>query len=198
MLGGSGCRCAGPAASLAPTAERWLPSPRALCPNSGGSQRTVVVAVIAVLVMKVATDAVVDMIPVRNCLMTAARAVDMARVVTAAAVVRRAAVGVFARDVDYVLVDMTLVRVVEVTIVQIVDMAAVAYGWVAATRAMLVGMVGVVGAEQVVMGYYPFRVQDPRTLRCGSRPRGRWRCVPKAKRARRLACRRRVWPRAAA
>ena len=58
--------------------------------------------------------------------------------------VRSAAVGVVSRDVDHVLIDMILMRMVEVTIVQEVDVAAVAHGGVAATRTMLVSMVGVV------------------------------------------------------
>lgn len=55
-----------------------------------------VVAVVAMRVMKVAADAVVCVIAVRNRLMTAAGAVDMTRVVAAAAMVRRAAVRVLA------------------------------------------------------------------------------------------------------
>ena len=55
-----------------------------------------VVAVVAVRVMKVAADAVVCVIAVRNRLMAAAGAVDMARVVPAAAMVRRAAFRVLA------------------------------------------------------------------------------------------------------
>jgi len=57
----------------------------------------VVVAVVAVRVMKVAADAVVCVIAVRNRLMATAGAVDLARVVpAAAAMVRRAAVRVLA------------------------------------------------------------------------------------------------------
>jgi hypothetical protein len=51
---------------------------------------------VAVRVMKVAADAVVCVIAVRNRLMAAAGAVEMARVVPAAAMVRRAAVRVLA------------------------------------------------------------------------------------------------------
>jgi hypothetical protein len=72
---------------------------------------------VTVRMMKVAADTVVDVIAVRNRLMAAAGAVDMARLMTAAAMVRGAAVRVLAGDFDHVLVDMTLMRVVEVTIV---------------------------------------------------------------------------------
>jgi hypothetical protein len=77
----------------------------------------VVVAVVAMRMMEVAADTVVDVIAVRNRLMAAAGDVDMARLMTAAAMVRGAAVRVVAGDVDHVLVDMTLMGVVEVTIV---------------------------------------------------------------------------------
>ncbi len=54
----------------------------------------------------------------------------MAQFVTAAMMVRRAAVGVGAGHLDHVLIDMTFMRVVELTIVQIIDVAVVANcGW---------------------------------------------------------------------
>jgi len=103
-----------------------------------------VVAVVSMRMTEVAADAVVDVVAVRDRLVAAAGAMDMAGLVTTAAMVRSAAVGVVSRDVDHVLVDMILMRMVEVTIVQEVDVAAVAHGGVAATRTMLVSMVGVV------------------------------------------------------
>jgi hypothetical protein len=72
---------------------------------------------IAVRMMEVATDAIVGMAGVRNRLVAAVRAMNMARLMPTAAMVRRAAVRVLAGHVDDVLVDMTLVRVVEVAIV---------------------------------------------------------------------------------
>jgi hypothetical protein len=56
----------------------------------------VVVAVVAVRVMKVAADPVVHVVAVRHRLMAASGPVDMARLVPAAAMVRRAGVGVLA------------------------------------------------------------------------------------------------------
>lgn len=104
-----------------------------------------VVAVVSMRMVEVAADAVVDVVAVRDRLVAAAGAVNMAGLMTPAAMVRSAAVRIVSRDVDHVLVDMILVRMVEVTIVQILDVAAVAHGRVAATRAMPVRMVGVVG-----------------------------------------------------
>jgi hypothetical protein len=54
----------------------------------------VVVAVVAVGVMQVAIDQIVDVVAVRNRLMAAARAVHVAGLVTGAAMVGRAAVGI--------------------------------------------------------------------------------------------------------
>jgi hypothetical protein len=64
--------------------------------TSGGGQLAVIVTMVAVRVVKVVADAVVYVVTVRNRLMAAARAVDMARLVPAAAMVRRAVVGVLA------------------------------------------------------------------------------------------------------
>ena len=100
-----------------------------------------VVAVIAVRVMQVTADPVVGVVAMWNRLVTAAGAVHMAGIVTAAAVIRGAAVGILAGDLDHVLVDMTLMRMMEVPVVQIVDVAAMAHGGVAASRAMLVRVV---------------------------------------------------------
>jgi hypothetical protein len=110
--------------------------------TSRGCQWAVVVAVIAVRVMKVAADTVVCVIAVRNRLMAAAGTVDMARLMATATMARCAAVRILARHFNHVLVDVTFVRVVEVTIMQVVDVAAVTDGGVAAARPMLVSMVG--------------------------------------------------------
>lgn len=80
-----------------------------------------------------------------NCLVTAAGAVDMAGIMTAAAMIRGAAIGVVAGDVDHVLVDMIFMRVVEMTIVQVVYMAAVPHGGVPASRTVLVSVVRMLG-----------------------------------------------------
>src|SRR5690348_6858123 len=93
--------------------------------------------------MKVTADAVIYMIAMGNRFVTAARAVDMARVMAAALMVRRATVGVGAGHLQHVLIDMTFVRVVKVTVVQIVHVAAMAHSGVAARRPMLVIMVRV-------------------------------------------------------
>ena len=58
------------------------------------------------------------MIAVRNCLVTAAGAMDVAGIMTAAAMVRSAAIGVVAGYADHVLVDMIFTRMVKAGLVQ--------------------------------------------------------------------------------
>ena len=96
-----------------------------------------VVAVLAMRVMQVVANAVIDVIAVRNRFVAAAGAVDMTRLMAAAAVVGGAPVGVVRGHVDHVLVDMIAMRVMQVAIVQIIGVAAVAYGGMAAARAVL-------------------------------------------------------------
>jgi hypothetical protein len=54
----------------------------------------VVVAMTVMRVVQVLTDAIIDVVTMGDCLMAAAGTMDMARIVPAALVVRRAAVGV--------------------------------------------------------------------------------------------------------
>jgi len=103
----------------------------------------VVVAVVAVRVVKMVSDAIIHVVAVRHRRVTAAGAVHMERLMSAAAMIGGAAVGMLARYLDHMLVDVIFVRVVEVTIVQIVYVATVTHGRVSAAWPMLMSMVGV-------------------------------------------------------
>lgn len=107
--------------------------------------RAMVVAMVAVRVVQVAVDQVVDVVTVRDGFVAATGAMDVAGLVTAAFVLGRAAVGVGGRDGDHVLVDVVAMRMVQVAVVQVIDMAIMADGRVAAAGAMGVVMVGVMG-----------------------------------------------------
>ncbi len=100
---------------------------------------------VAVRMMEVAGNAVVGVIAVRNCLMAAIGAMDMAGLMLAASVIRGAPIGIVAGDIYYMLINVIFMRMVKVTIVQIVDVAAVSNCGVAAPRSVLVSMVGMVG-----------------------------------------------------
>src|SRR5690606_27179554 len=95
-------------------------------------------AVVAVWVMQVAVDDVVDVIAVGYRLVAAARAVDVIGRVGAAVVARGAGGGILRIDIEPVLVHVVAVRVVQVTVVHVVDVVVVANRRVPAARAVLV------------------------------------------------------------
>ena len=97
-----------------------------------------IVAVVAVRMMQVAGDAIVDMVTVRDSLVAAAWPMDVIRGVAGAAVIGRATLRVVARHVDHVFVDVIIVRVMQMPVVQIVDMAGVAHRTLGAGAAQLV------------------------------------------------------------
>ena len=55
-------------------------------------QRTMIIAMIAVGMVQVSIDQIIDVITVRNCRMSAAGSMPMRRIVSATAVLRRAAI----------------------------------------------------------------------------------------------------------
>jgi hypothetical protein len=97
-----------------------------------------VVAVAIVRPVKMAVDEVVDVIAVRHGLVPAVRSVNVTALVAAAVVLRRAAVRMLSIDGDRMLVDVVAVRVVEMSVVQVVDMPLVIDGGVAASWAVVV------------------------------------------------------------
>ena len=101
-----------------------------------------IVAVIAVRMVKVSGHAIIHVVAVRHRLVAAAGAVHMAPIMPTATMVGGAALGVLARDLDHMLVDVTLVRMVEMTVMQIVGMATMVHGGVSAPRSMLMSMIG--------------------------------------------------------
>ena len=108
-----------------------------------------VVAVVPVRVVQVTIHQVVDMVAVRDGLVTAARAVHVVRVVALAGVPGRAARGVLVAHIDRVLVDVTVVVVVQVTVVEVVHVVSVLHGDMPAAGVMLVVVVLVLVAAHV-------------------------------------------------
>jgi hypothetical protein len=86
--------------------------------------------------MQVAIDEIADMVAVRHSLVPASRSMDMASVVTGTSVIRRATDRVRRVDLDHMLVNMTIVHVMQVAIVKVVDVVAMAHARVAASWAM--------------------------------------------------------------
>lgn len=120
---------------------------------SSRRQRAVIVAVAAVRVVQVPADEVIDVIAVRHRVVAAALAVGVRLVVGAAGVRGRASGGVRAADLEGVLVDVVAVRVVQVPLVQIIGMARVRDGRVAAALAVnvIVLAVGLVVAHGLLV-----------------------------------------------
>ncbi len=103
--------------------------------------RPVVVAVVAVRMVQVAVDEVIDVVAIRDGFVAAAGAVNVLLVVAAAGMLGRARGRVAGVDREGVVVDMVAVHVVQVAVVQVVGVALVLHGGVAAARAMLVAVV---------------------------------------------------------
>ena len=111
--------------------------------ESGSSEPTVVVAVVAVRVMEVPVDQVVDVVAVRHGLVPAAGAVGVGGVVSFAGVTRRTVRRVGLVDLEAVLVDVVAVGMMQVAVVQVVDVPFVIDADVAALGAVGVVVVGV-------------------------------------------------------
>jgi hypothetical protein len=101
----------------------------------------VVVAVIAVRMVQVAVDEIVDVIPVRHCFMAASWSVNVARVVAATA--RRALVRIFGAHFELMLVYMIAVRMMQMTVMQIINVIVVLDRSMSTVRAMLMVVMSV-------------------------------------------------------
>jgi len=86
-----------------------------------------VVDVVAVEVLEPTVDEEVDMVAVRDLLVTAVRAVHVARF-RDRAVIGIAPIRVRARDGDRMLDDATVLLMQQVAVIEVVDMAFVAHG----------------------------------------------------------------------
>jgi hypothetical protein len=100
--------------------------------------RAVIVAVIAVRVMQVPVNQEVDVVAMRNGLVSAAGAVFVA-----AFDLRRATGRIRPANRDHMFVDVVAMRVMQMAVMQVIDMTLVPDGGMAAIGAMLVGVVGV-------------------------------------------------------
>jgi hypothetical protein len=96
------------------------------------------VAVVAVGMVQPALDQIVDVIAVRDRLVTTVLAVGMARIAVSRIGVT---VGMLGVDIDHVLVDMILVRVMQMPVVDVVDVIAVANRRVTAAFAVHVRVI---------------------------------------------------------
>jgi len=103
-----------------------------------------VVAVVTVRMVQMAIDEVIDVVAMRHRFVAAAVAVHVAGFVAVAVMVGGADVRVGGADGDGVFIDVVAVRVVQVAVVQVINVAFVLDGGVAAACAVLVFVIGVV------------------------------------------------------
>jgi hypothetical protein len=101
--------------------------------------------------VEVIADQIIDVIAVRNGLMSATWAMFMPRFMAGTAMVRRAAVRVGGGDFDRMLVYVLAMRMVQMTVMKIIDVIAVTDGGVAAARAMLVRVAFVRRCHRVLL-----------------------------------------------
>ena len=99
------------------------------------------VAVTIMGVMQMAIDQVVDMISVGHCLVSAVVAVLMCSTVACTIVTARAIRGIQCVDFKPVLIDVALVKRVQVAIVEIVSVSVVDKRCMATGRTVLMGVV---------------------------------------------------------
>jgi hypothetical protein len=95
---------------------------------------------VAVRMVQVAVNEVIDMIAVRHRLMSAAGPMAMVFVMTTTAVPRSAAIRVLGTDFQHMLVHMVAVGMMQMAVVQIIDVILMAHGHMAALRTMVVWM----------------------------------------------------------
>jgi len=112
------------------------------------SDRSVIVAVVAVRMMQVPGNHEVDMVAVRHFGVPAFRVMLVASRVVIARALRRARGWISATDADRMLVGVPRVNAVQVSVVQVVGVTLVLDGNVAASGAVRVGMRGMLFAGQ--------------------------------------------------
>jgi len=99
---------------------------------------------VAVRMVKMAVDQVIDMVPVWHGFVPASGPVNMAGFVSATVVVRGASVGVLLTDFESVFIHMPRMWMMQMAVMEKVDVPVVPYCRMAAVLAVPVVMVGMV------------------------------------------------------
>jgi hypothetical protein len=111
----------------------------------------VIVAVVAVRMVQVSVDQIIGVISMRHHFVTAARSVPMSRVVSAAAVLRGAPIGIRFAYFNYMFVNVIFMRIMEMTVVKVVDVAVVPNRDMTAVGSVDMRMIGV---NRMVMSWH--------------------------------------------
>lgn len=125
--------------------------PQGLCSIAAGSlpagrcagrlNRSVIVAMSAVRMVKMTSDQEIDVVAVRDRFVTAAGPVLVLALMAPTIVIGRASLWIPAPDLDHVFVDVAVMGMMQVAIMQVVDMIAMPEGDMATIGAMGMGMV---------------------------------------------------------
>ncbi len=99
-----------------------------------------IVAVVAMRMMQVTIDQVIDVVTMRHCFVAATLTMDVAGFM-ATALMRHASAGVCRIDIEPVLFDFSALLVMKVPVVQVIDMAAMLDRRMAALRTVLMRMI---------------------------------------------------------
>jgi len=138
------CRYVANFPTLLASAERPCDTFKPISKSIDDRHRSVIVAVVAVRMVKMPIYKIVDVIAVRHRLVSTTRAMYVIRIVSLASMCRRAAGRVGVANLQGVLFDLAVrADVMEVTIVQVVHVVAVLQAGVFAVRAVLVVVIGV-------------------------------------------------------
>lgn len=108
---------------------------------SGNLDSAVIVAMVAMGMVEPAVDQIINMIAVRDRLMTARRTVNMTGLVALVTVFWRAVIRIGLADLDHMFIDMVAVRMVQMAVMQVINVVPVAYRGVPATGSMLMRMI---------------------------------------------------------
>ena len=111
-----------------------------------------IVTVIAVGMVQMACNEIVDMVAMRNRFVAAARTMNVSSVVSSAVMVGRATIRVLVAHFNPVLIHMVRVRMVKMAVVEIIHMAAVPDRNMTAMRAMHVIVIGVM--RKIASGHF--------------------------------------------
>lgn len=101
--------------------------------------RPVIVAMIAVRMVQVAIDKIIDVVAMRHLCMSAVRTVRVRAVD-----LRRALCGIGRVDRDHMFIDVIFMHMMQMAVVKIVDMISMVDRGVPAARTVLVGVIGMV------------------------------------------------------
>ena len=131
-----------PPPSVTDKKRRRLPS--FLFPyDSSEFNRTVVIAMAVVRMVQMTVHKIIDVVAMWHGFVTAARAVNVACFMAVAVVIRGADIRIDRANGNAVFIHMPLVRVVQMAVVQVINVAIMFNGGVAAVCAVLMRMVGV-------------------------------------------------------